>query len=245
LSRIRAYSLKEHVARGARRGDAAGKPAGPLLQVVRQGPDSCSRWCAGAPGGWRCARARARARAPREVLRCAPYLTRARPTPAAAVAGIYLAHREKKRMQGASAPDVIKAQKGQDIMRKRAHGTCLGPVQTPLRWNSDWETVRAALRVAMLMGTCARAPCSGCGVAGLAAAVCSSAEACSSARAGCRHRRAAPREERAHARMGCECDVRRRTRLVASTGTGLRDRGTGRRPPFLRRRAGTQRSSRA
>lgn len=54
---------------------------------------------------------------------------------------MYLVQQERKRKQGASVPEVIKAQAGEDIMRKRAHGTCLGPVQKPLRWKSDWETV--------------------------------------------------------------------------------------------------------
>ena len=60
-------------------------------------------------------------RAPRR----APRLTCPTMTPAGTVAGIYLVQQEQKRKQGASAPEGIKAQAGDDIMRKRAHGTCL------------------------------------------------------------------------------------------------------------------------
>jgi hypothetical protein len=60
-------------------------------------------------------------RAPRR----APRLTCPTITPAGAVAGVYLFQEEQKRKQGASAPEVIKAQAGEDIMRKREHGTCL------------------------------------------------------------------------------------------------------------------------
>jgi len=57
---------------------------------------------------------------------------------AGAVGGVFAHRDERKRQQGASAPDIIKGKSG-DIMSKKAHGTCLGAVQSPLRWACDWD----------------------------------------------------------------------------------------------------------
>lgn len=39
---------------------------------------------------------------------------------------------------GESAPDSIKGT--EDLMSQKAHGTCVGPPQNPLRWGADYET---------------------------------------------------------------------------------------------------------
>mmetsp|Transcript_9219 Transcript_9219/g.15728 ORF Transcript_9219/g.15728 Transcript_9219/m.15728 type:complete len:189 (-) Transcript_9219:398-964(-) len=39
---------------------------------------------------------------------------------------------------GDSAPDSIKG--SEDLMSQKAHGTCVGPPQNPLRWDADYAT---------------------------------------------------------------------------------------------------------
>ncbi|CAE7259748.1 unnamed protein product [Symbiodinium natans] len=39
---------------------------------------------------------------------------------------------------GESAPESIKGT--EDLMSQKAHGTCVGPPQNPLRWGADYET---------------------------------------------------------------------------------------------------------
>eukprot|EP00928_Gymnodinium_smaydae_P084777 TRINITY_DN6803_c0_g1_i1.p2 TRINITY_DN6803_c0_g1~~TRINITY_DN6803_c0_g1_i1.p2 ORF type:complete len:193 (-),score=25.05 TRINITY_DN6803_c0_g1_i1:349-927(-) len=41
---------------------------------------------------------------------------------------------------GSSAPDAIKADPNENLMRKREHGTCVKAPMKPLRWKSDWDT---------------------------------------------------------------------------------------------------------
>ena len=84
----------------------------------------------------------------------APRLTCPAMKPAGAVAGIYLVQQEQKRQQGASAPEAIKAQAGEDIMRQRAHGTCLACAHSASATQS-LKTVKPHSQTSVLCIACA------------------------------------------------------------------------------------------
>jgi hypothetical protein len=67
---------------------------------------------------------------------------------------MYLVQQEQKRKQGASAPEVIKAQAGEEIMRKRAHGTCLACAHSASATQS-LKTIKPPSQTSVLCNACA------------------------------------------------------------------------------------------
>ena len=58
---------------------------------------------------------------------------------AGAIVGVQAFMDARQLARGASAPESLQASSG-DVMTKRAHGTCIAPVQSPLRWGCDVKT---------------------------------------------------------------------------------------------------------